>query len=89
MAHWEWEAVFEGAGRAAILNTLFICFMSVLTSGFVGTALALFVARYSFPGRGALGALAYLPFALPPLAGTLSFYYLIGTDGKVPELFTS
>ncbi len=85
LTQWNWEAVLEGAGRAAVINTLFICFMSVLTSGLVGTALALFVARYSFPGRGALGALAYLPFALPPLAGTLSFYYLIGTDGLFPR----
>ncbi len=85
LVSWEWEAVLEGAGRAAVVNTLFICFLSVLTSGLVGTALAFFVARYSFPGRGALGALAYLPFALPPLAGTLSFYYLIGTDGLFPR----
>ena len=85
LAGWQWDVVLEGAGRAAVLNTLFICFMSVLTSGLVGTALAFFVARYSFPGRGALGALAYLPFALPPLAGTPSFYYLIGTDGLLPR----
>ncbi|MDK1022585.1 MAG: iron ABC transporter permease, partial [Candidatus Hydrogenedentes bacterium] len=82
---WEWDAVLEGAGRAAILNTLFICFASVAASGIVGTALAFFVTRFSFPGRGALAALAYLPFALPPLAGTLSFYYLIGTDGLLPR----
>ena len=85
LAGWQWDAVLQGAGRAAVLNTLFICFMSVFTSGLVGTSLAFFVARYSFPGRGALGALAYLPFALPPLAGTLSFYYLIGTDGLLPR----
>ncbi len=82
---WEWDAILEGAGRAAILNTLFICFVSVGTAGVVGTALAFFVARFSFPGRGALAALAYLPFALPPLAGTLSFYYLIGSDGLFPR----
>ena len=85
LGHWEWDAIFEGAGRAAILNTVFICFASVATSGIVGTALAFFVARFSFPGRGALAALGYLPFALPPLAGTLSFYYLIGTDGLFPR----
>ena len=85
LGSWEWEVVLEGAGRAAIVNTLFICFASVAASGIVGTALAYFVARYSFPGRGALAALGYLPFALPPLAGTLSFYYLIGTDGLLPR----
>ena len=80
-ARWEWEAVLDGAGRAAVLNTLFICSASVVTSGIIGTALAFLIARISFPGRRPLAALAYLPFALPPLVGTLSFYYLIGTDG--------
>lgn len=84
-SHWEWEAILEGAGRKAILNTLLMCFASVVTSGLVGTALAFFVARYSFPGRRPLAALAYLPFALPPLVGTLSFFYLIGTDGLIPR----
>src|SRR5690606_28758334 len=32
-----------------------------------------------------LSALAYLPFAMPPLVGTLSFYYLLGPDGFLPR----
>lgn len=83
---WRWDVVLEGAGREAIVNTLAMGFASVATSGVLGTALAFFVWRYRFPGRGALAALAYLPFALPPLVGTLSFYYLIGPDlGLVPR----
>lgn len=81
LRNWDWAVVLEGAGREALLNTVVMCFLSVFTSGIVGTALAFFVARYSFPGRRTLSALAYLPFALPPLVGTLSFYYLIGADG--------
>jgi iron(III) transport system permease protein len=31
--------------------------------------------------------MAYLPFALPPLVGVLSFWYLIGRDGFLPRYF--
>lgn len=82
---WQWDVVLKGSGRQAIINTLVMCLMSVVTSGIVGTAIAFFVTRFSFPGRTLLAALAYLPFALPPLVGTLSFYYLIGTDGLFPR----
>ena len=83
---WQWDLITEGAGRQAIVNTLLMCLASVITSGIVGSAIAFFVTRFSFPGRNALAALAYLPFALPPLVGTLSFYYLIGTDGLFPRI---
>ncbi|MFP6597116.1 MAG: ABC transporter permease subunit, partial [Candidatus Hydrogenedentota bacterium] len=82
---WQWGLILKGSGREAIINTLGMCVASVITSGIVGTAIAFFVTRYSFPGRNALAALAYLPFALPPLVGTLSFYYLIGIDGLFPR----
>ena len=82
---WQWDLILKGSGREAIINTLGMCVASVITSGIVGTAIAFFVTRYSFPGRNALAALAYLPFALPPLVGTLSFYYLIGIDGLFPR----
>jgi iron(III) transport system permease protein len=82
---WQWNLITQGAGREAIINTLVMCVLSVITSGIIGTAIAFFVTRFSFPGRNALAALAYLPFALPPLVGTLSFYYLIGLDGLLPR----
>lgn len=83
---WQWDLVLNGSGREAILNTLLMCVASVITSGIMGCAIAFFVTRFSFPGRNALAALAYMPFALPPLVGTLSFYYLIGTDGLFPRM---
>lgn len=86
VATWQGRAILAGAGYAALRNTVFIGFASVLTSGVVGTALALALARYTFPGRRVLAALVYLPFALPPLVGVLSFYYLIGRDGLAPRL---
>jgi len=86
-AQWRWDAITSGAGRTAIVNTVAMSFASVAAAGFLGTALALAVSHYRFPGRGALIVFAYLPFALPPLVGTLSFYYLIGPDiGLLPRL---
>jgi len=86
VASWSWDAVLEGAGREAVRNTVLMGFASVITAGIVGSILAYAVTLFRFPGRNALAALAYLPFALPPLVGTLSFYYLIGPDlGVVPR----
>lgn len=86
VVNWEWESVYKGVGLAAIRNTFIICILSVLTAGIAGSSLAFFVSRFHFPGRNTLAAIAYLPFALPPLVGTLSFYYLIGTDGFIPRI---
>jgi len=85
VASWRADALTASAGIAAIRNTIFMSFLSVATAGAVGTAMAIFVARYTFPGRGLMAALAYLPFTLPPLVGTVSFYYLIGRDGFIPR----
>ncbi len=83
---WQWDVIAGEAARGAILNTLVICFGSVLFAGVFGTALAFFVARFNFPGRRVLSGLAYLPFTLPPLVGVLGFYYLISSDGFVPRI---
>lgn len=85
LAEWAPETLNSANGRAAIWNTVWMGFASVICSGIVGTALALFISRFRFPGRRTLSAMAFLPFALPPLVGTLSFYYLIGSDGFIPR----
>ncbi len=82
---WQTDAILAKAGFASIRNTLLISFLSVATAGLVGTALAFFVTRFAFPGREIMAVLVYLPFTLPPLVGTVSFYYLIGRDGFIPR----
>ncbi|MCC6487474.1 MAG: iron ABC transporter permease [Candidatus Hydrogenedentes bacterium] len=82
---WELQALYAKSGLAALRNTIFISCLSVFTSAVLGSALALLLTRYAFPGRGLLAGLAYLPFTLPPLVGTVSFYYIIGRDGFVPR----
>ncbi|MDZ4857722.1 MAG: iron ABC transporter permease [Candidatus Hydrogenedentes bacterium] len=85
VAHWQPDALARKGGWIAVRNTVFISLLSVACAGGVGTALAFALARYSFPGRGVLAALAYLPFTLPPLVGVVSFYYIIGRDGFIPR----
>jgi len=77
----EFSVLAGEQGRAAVVNTLVISVLSVIFAGVLGTGLAFALHRYTFPGRGVLAALGYLPLALPPLVGTLAFYYIIGRDG--------
>ena len=83
---WQWDALTLPGGYRAIRNTVVISVLTVLTSGVVGTALAFALNRFTFPGQRVASAMAYLPFALPPLVGVLSFYYLIGRDGFLPRM---
>ncbi len=82
---WQNDAVLSGAGWNALRNTLLISFASVVTAGLFGTSLAFLVTRFDFPGQRLIASLVYMPFALPPLVGVLSFYYLIGRDGLIPR----
>ena len=83
---WDTTALIGPAGMRAIVNTILLGLGTVLVSGVFGTALAILLTRYRFPGRGVLAPAAYLPFALPPLVGVLSFWYLIGLDGFLPRI---
>lgn len=85
LGNWEWRALTSTGGYIATRNTIVISFLTVAASGVLGTTLAFLLNRFSFPGRDAIAAMALLPFALPPLVGVLSFYYLIGRDGFVPR----
>lgn len=82
---WDFEALRSGKGWAAVRNTLVISLGSVAGAGLLGVPLAVALARWRFPFDRLLGAVAYLPFTMPPLVGTLAFYYLIGRDGLLPR----
>jgi iron(III) transport system permease protein len=72
--------------RAALFNSLWLSLASVALAGGIGTALAFLFGRLQFPLRAPLSALVVFPYALPPLLGTLSLYYLLGPSGIVPRL---
>src|SRR5699024_5697149 len=76
-----YQDFLSGNSRRALALSVGISLASVLTSGVVGTGLAVLLTRFAFPGRSALKVFALLPLALPPLIGAMSFYYLYGTSG--------
>jgi iron(III) transport system permease protein len=67
--------------REALWNSVWISTASVFFSGLIGIPLAFLFARYDFPGRTILGALAALPVLLPPLVGVIAFLFLYGESG--------
>lgn len=71
----------------ALLTSIFISIISVITCAIVGVSLAFLLERYDFPGRKALSVLSLVPMALPPLIGSLSFWFLYGESGIFPRLF--
>jgi len=88
IARWQPQVIFDTHSRGfhAAVNTVVISLASVAAAGITGTILAVILSRFNFHGRSLLSAVAYLPFALPPLVGVMSFCYLIGRDGFLPRL---
>lgn len=69
----------------ALLTSIYISVLSVISCGIVGVSLAFLLTRYEFPGRKVLSSLAVLPMALPPLVGVFSFVFLFGESGIIPR----
>ena len=69
----------------ALVTSLWISVLSVLTCGVVGVVLAFLLNRYEFPGRRLFQTLVLVPMSLPPLVGVLSFMFLYGESGIIPR----
>ena len=76
---------WSSANLRALYNSVFISVASVIGAGLLGTALAYFFHRFSFPLRRALMGIAVVPLALPPLVGVLAFLFLYGESGILPR----
>lgn len=59
---------------------------TVVLSALIGVPLAFLFARFEFPGRRALGALAAMPVLLPPLVGVIAILFLYGESGIATRL---
>lgn len=85
LGHWRTFAASPG-DREALWTSVVISILSVVAALLVGVPLAFLLARFDFPGRGLLGAVATLPAALPPLVGVIAFLFLYGESGVVTRL---
>ncbi len=82
-----WRAfIASPADREALYTTLVISLGSVVAATIIGIPLAFLLARFEFRGRRALGVMATLPAALPPLVGVVAFLFLYGESGVVTRV---
>ena len=70
----------------ALLGSLMISMLSVITSGIIGVFLAVILQRWDFPLRSVCQVLVLVPIALPPLMGVAAFVKLYGLGGTIPQL---
>jgi iron(III) transport system permease protein len=70
----------------ALWASSWISALTVLLSALIGVPLALLFARYEFPGRRLLGALAAMPVLLPPLVGVIAILFIYGESGIATRL---
>lgn len=68
----------------AVVGSLVVASISVVLAGLLGSALAILLTRWEFPGRGICHILVLLPIALPPLMGVWAFKLLFGIGGRIP-----
>lgn len=80
-----YSGFINGSSGKALGLSVAISLGSVLTTGILGTSLAVLLSRFDFPGRKFLRLFALLPMALPPLIGAISFYFLYAESGIVPR----
>jgi iron(III) transport system permease protein len=80
-----YKGFLNGNSASALGLSVGISLVSVLTTGVLGTALAVLLSRFDFPGRKVLRLFALLPMALPPLIGAVSFYFLYAESGILPR----
>ena len=77
------DALAAPGAWAAIRLTLITAALAAVINGVFGTLLAYVLVRYRFPGRGALGAIADMPFAVPTLVTGVMLVALYGPASPV------
>ena len=80
-------ASWSGAVPRALVGSVVISLLSVVTAGITGILLAVLLHRWEFPLRRVFHALALAPLALPPFIGAAAFAKLYGFGGLIPSFF--
>jgi sulfate/thiosulfate transport system permease protein len=82
-------ALVEPETLAAIRRTLIAAAISVTANTVFGFAAAWCIAKFDFPGKGALVTLIDLPFSVSPVIAGLLFVLLFGAQGWLGPLLSA
>jgi sulfate transport system permease protein len=82
-------ALTAPAAAHALTLTLEVAAAATIINALFGTLLAYVLVRYRFPGRGFLGALVDLPFAIPTLVTGVMLVALYGPTSSVGEFLAN
>jgi iron(III) transport system permease protein len=85
----DWIRFFDRKDSAqidAMIGSIEVSFLSVITAGVTGVFLAVLFHRWDFPLRNVCRVVVLVPFALPPLIGAEAFVLLYGIGGILPRL---
>jgi sulfate/thiosulfate transport system permease protein len=78
-----WSAVTNPQAVASLRITLIASVIVVLVNAVTGTLIAWVLVRDEFPGKGIMGALIDLPFALPTIVAGLTLLAFYGPDSPI------
>lgn len=80
-----YASFLSGSTSRSLWTSVWISLATVAICAVVGTALAVLLTRFDFPGRRLLDVISVLPLALPSLIGALAFTLLYNETGIFPR----
>ncbi|MDO5444823.1 MAG: iron ABC transporter permease [Eubacteriales bacterium] len=73
----------------ALLRSLFVCLMTVLTTTLIGVPVAYLMTRYNIPGKNILHIFIIMSLMSPPFIGAYSWIILLGRNGIFAKLLNT
>ena len=70
----------------ALLRSLFVCLMTVVTTTVIGVPVAYLMTRYNIPGKNILHIFIIMSLMSPPFIGAYSWIILLGRNGIFAKL---
>jgi sulfate transport system permease protein len=78
-----WDAITAPPALRALQLTLIVSVVVTGINAILGTLIAWVLVRDDFPGKGLVGALIDLPFALPTIVASIVLLALIGSNSPI------